>query len=777
MDELIDDFLAETRDMLQALAGAIVAWEADPDDRERLDEIFRFVHTVKGNCGFFDLPRLKQLSHAAEDVLADVRAGRRIPDFALVSAVLGIIDRIGELVLALETGEAVASEDDEQLIAALSEEPAQAASAVIAAPAERVEGDRRKAVRSIRLSVDLLDRMMSGVSDAVLARNELSRRLRDMPRDVAVEAAFERMSGCIAEIRDAITRTRMQRIDSLFSALPRMVRDLSTELGKQVLLEMDGGDVELDREMLEMIRDPLTHIIRNAIDHGLEAPEDRAAAGKAKAGRLAVAARQSGNQILIEICDDGRGIDGAALVRKALALGLIDAACAETMTPAQKVDLIFSAGLSTAGAVTAISGRGVGMDVVRANVERIGGLIDVESRPGQGVRLSIRVPLTLTIISALTVSAGGQVFAIPRSAIDEILRANGDAVRMERVGDADLATVRGRRMPLVALSGLLSLAAEAEPEARKLVLLKPAGGDLYALAVDAVHDHEELVVKPASPLVMAAGVYAGTTLADDGRPILVLDPGGMAKAAQLRFEAADAERLRPEAEADAVAETPMLFFRTLDGAARAVPVPLVERIEDVAAEAVRFSAGMLRVALGERIVPLAGCAAPPDTAKLRILRLTDGASELAYAFSEVIDIRALTLDLSPASAPGEVAGVALVDGHQVELLDVHWLFATFAQASGDDRPTCALPSGDPWINNMLRPLIESLGYAIVTAGDDVVADIAIETDGETGPDRAAAVVRLRNDPQPAGEGDDSIYRYDRAALLSALHAARRRAYG
>lgn len=777
MDELIDDFLAETRDMLQALAGAIVAWEADPGDRERLDEIFRFVHTVKGNCGFFDLPRLKQLSHAAEDVLADVRAGRRTPDSTLVSAVLGVIDRIGELVLALETGEAVASEDDEQLIAALGDDVSPAVPAPAAALSERPEGERRKAVRSIRLSVDLLDRMMSGVSDAVLARNELSRRLRDMPRDVGVEAAFERMSGCIAEIRDAITRTRMQRIDSLFTALPRMVRDLSAELGKEVQLEMDGGDVELDREMLEMIRDPITHIIRNAVDHGLEPPEERVAAGKARAGRLVVSARQSGNQILIEICDDGRGIDGAALVRKALALGLIDATRAEAMSAAQKVDLIFSAGLSTAGAVTAISGRGVGMDVVRANVEGIGGLIDVDSRPGLGVRLSIRVPLTLTIISALTVSAGGQVFAIPRSAIDEILRANGEAVRMEKVGDADLATVRGRRMPLVALPTLLGLDAATQPDARKLVLLKPAGGDLFALAVDAVHDHEELVVKPASPLVMAAGVYAGTTLADDGCPILVLDPGGVAKAAALRFEAGEAERVHAEAAADASADVPMLLFRTLDGATRAVPVPLVERIEDVPAEAVRFSAGLLRAAIGERIVPLAGCVGPPETGKLRILRLTDGVGELAYAFAEVIDIRALALELSPAPVPGEVAGVGLVDGRQVELLDVHWLFSNFVSEKAGLRPTCALPAGDPWIDNMLRPLIESLGYAVVAGGEGVVADVAIEAGGEPALDRAGAVLRLRSDPQPAGEGDDSIYRYDRAALLDALGAARSRAHG
>ncbi len=391
MDELINDFIAETRDMLQALSGAIVAWEAAPDDRARLDEIFRFVHTVKGNCGFFELPRLAQLSHAAEGALAEVRAGRRVADTRLVNAVLAVIDRIGELVQALETGESLASEDDEQLIAALAEESAADAPETAAAAAP--EPEMRKSVRSIRLSVDLLDRMMNGVSDAVLARNELARRLRDAPRDVAVEAAFERVSACIAEIRDGITRTRMQRIDSLFSGLPRLVRDLAAELGKQVRLEADGGDVELDREMIEMIRDPLTHIVRNAIDHGIETPDDRAAAGKKAAGCLKVSARQAGNQILIEVADDGRGIDGEALVRKARAAGLISAEQAERLTSSQKTALVFTPSLSTAEEVTAISGRGVGMDVVRANIERIGGVVDVDSRPNQGVRLCIRVPL------------------------------------------------------------------------------------------------------------------------------------------------------------------------------------------------------------------------------------------------------------------------------------------------------------------------------------------------------------------------------------------------
>jgi len=771
MDELINDFLAETRDMLQALAGAIVSWEAEPDNRERLDEIFRFVHTVKGNCGFFDLPRLQQLSHAAEDVLADVRAGRRAADSHVVSAVLAVIDRIGELVHALETGESVASEDDEQLIAALKAEAPVAPAVTVEAVAS--SGDKQKSVRSIRLSVDLLDRMMNGVSDAVLARNELSRRLRDLPRDVAVEAAFERVSACIAEIRDAITRTRMQRIDSLFAGLPRMVRDLSAELGKQVKLDVDGGDVELDREMIEMIRDPLTHIIRNAVDHGIETPADRISAGKNKAGILKVSARQAGNQILIEVLDDGRGIDGEALVRKAVGAGVVTHERAERMSPAQRIDLIFHPGLSTAGKVTNISGRGVGMDVVRANVERIGGLIDVDTRPGQGVRLSIRVPLTLTIIPALTVSAGGQVFAIPRSAIDEILRVGGESVRIDTVGEASVATVRGRRVPLVGLPDLLGVDGDVAPEACKIILLKPAGGDVYALAVDAVHDHEELVVKPAAPAVMAAGLYAGTTLADDGRPILLLDPSGMANQAGIRFRAPEAEHdAEIEAGEGARRETTMLLFKGLDGSVRAVPVPLVERIDDIPVEAVRFSAGKLRVSLGERILPLAGCTEAPAEGLLRILRMTDGVTDIAYGFAEVVDIRATTLDMRRSSTPGEIAGVALIDGTQVEIVDAYWLFAAHcdAGAAEGDKPVCALPTDDPWMDHMLRPLIESLGYRVVAATEGVSADIVIasaDTDAAV-PNAAGEVLRLRARPELSGENDNSIYRYDRAALLSAL---------
>ncbi len=535
MDDLIADFVAECREMLEALGGEIVAWESEPDDRARLDSIFRFVHTVKGNCGFFDFPRLEALSHAAEDALADVRAGRRQADAQLVSAVLAIIDRIGEMIAAIEAGEEMPGGDDSALIHALA--PG-ADGPAVSATAPHAEGQPRasSAPRTIRLSVELLDRVMSTVSDMVLARNELARRLRENPTDVAVDGAFERLSAIIADMRDAITRTRMQRIENLFIGLPRMVRDLSAELGKQVLVDIEGGDVELDREMIEMIRDPLTHIIRNAVDHGIEKPADRLKAGKREIGILSVCARQSGNQILIDIHDDGRGIDGKKLVAKALDTGFLERDEAAKLTHREQLALIFEAGLSTAKEVTSISGRGVGMDVVRSNIERIGGIVEVDSKLGQGTRMTLRVPLTLTIIPALTVSIADQNFAIPRSAIEEIVRANGESVTLEHLGGAGVATIRGRRVPEVSLAEILGIESSVGEKDRTLIVLRPAGADLYALSVDRIHDHEELVVKPAAPAVMATGLYAGTTLADDGSPILLFDPAGVAQVGGIKLE-------------------------------------------------------------------------------------------------------------------------------------------------------------------------------------------------------------------------------------------------
>ena len=774
MDDLIADFVAECREMLEALGGEIVAWEASPDDRARLDNIFRFVHTVKGNCGFFEFPRLEALSHAAEDALADCRAGRRQPDSALVSAVLAVLDRISDMIAAIDAGEAMPEGDDQPLIEALAvgaEGPA-VSMTTIAADAN---GKMASAPRTIRLSVELLDRVMSGVSDMVLARNELSRRLREAPDDVAVAGAFERLSGIIAEMRDAITRTRMQRIENLFVALPRMVRDLSGDLGKQILVDIDGGDVELDREMIEMIRDPLTHIIRNAVDHGIEKPAARLKAGKREIGLLSVSARQSGNQILIDIVDDGKGIDGAKLLDKAIASGLIDRDDAQKLSRSEQLALVFEAGLSTAKAVTAISGRGVGMDVVRSNIERIGGVVEVDSVPGKGTRMTLRVPLTLTIIPALTVSIGNQHFAIPRSAIEEIVRANGSSVTLERIGGAGVATIRGRRVPEVALADVLGLDSDVADEDRTLVVLRPAGADVFALAVDRIHDHEELVVKPAAPAVMATGLYAGTTLADDGSPILLFDPAGLALVGGVHLETIDrGARLADAPVAVANRDISVLLFRGLDGARRALRLGVVDRIEEVLATDIRHTAGRLRVQLGDAILPLAGIDSDvPADGKVRVFRLNDGHHEIGYAFREVIDLMTIDPNIIPAERPGAVSGVTLIGGEPAELVDAHWLFAEFVGAAAPPAAqlVCRLSGDDAWMQNMLRPIVEAAGYLVIGDTDELAADVTIVSDG-----RAAAtgvesgrVLHLASDPARA-DGADSIYRYDRAGLLMALKA-------
>jgi two-component system chemotaxis sensor kinase CheA len=771
MDDLIADFVAECREMLEALGGEIVAWEAQPDDRARLDSIFRFVHTVKGNCGFFEFPRLEALSHAAEDALADCRAGRRVPDGALVSAVLAVIDRIGEMVAAIEAGEDMPSGDDNHLIDALA--PGAEGTAPVVVTAADAASKASVAPRTIRLSVELLDRVMSTVSDMVLARNELARRLRESEGDVHVDGAFERLSSIIAEMRDAITRTRMQRIENLFVGLPRMVRDLSAELGKQVLVDVEGGDVELDREMIEMIRDPLTHIIRNSVDHGIEKPAERLKAGKREIGVLSVSARQSGNQILIDIHDDGRGIDGKKLVEKAIASGLLTKDDAAQLSPREQLALIFEAGLSTAKEVTAISGRGVGMDVVRSNIERIGGIVEVDSRLGEGTRMTLRVPLTLTIIPALTVSIAGQHFAIPRSAIDEIVRANGESVMLEHLGGAGVATIRGRRVPEVSLASILGLESQVDEKDRTLIVLRPAGGDVYALSVDRIHDHEELVVKPAAPAVMATGLYAGTTLADDGSPILLFDPAGIAEVGGVKLETLErAARIAEGPAATGSKATPVMLFRGLDGGRRALRLAVVDRIEEVAASAVKETAGQLRVQVGDAILPLAGAtAAETGEGKVRLFRLNDGAHEIGYAFAEVVDFATIDNEIIHADRPGEISGVSLINNEPAEIVDAHWLFANHVgtAARETEQLVCLVPVWDPWMQNMLRPLVEAAGYRVIDDADDEAADVVIACQGEDVPDDAnSKTIWLRTEPEAAGKKDQSIYRYDRAGLLVAL---------
>lgn len=786
MDDLLNDFLAETAEILAEAGGALVAWETDPADRAQLDAIFRLVHTIKGSSGFLSLPRVTALSHAAEDALDQVRRGHRSADAALVTGVLAIIDRLSQLCTTLgQEGVEPPGEDGDVIGALIPVDEAPAKAADMPEIRLRREDDLSTDLqgwRSIRVPLPLLDSVMTGVTDIVLARNEFARMLRDSGASPSLIASFDRLSDSIAGMRQSVSQMRMQRIDKLFAPLPRIVRDLARDLGKKIRFATSGGEVELDREMMENIRDPLIHIVRNAIDHGIEKLDDRVAAGKDVTATILVSARQSGNQIEIEVRDDGRGMSPDALVAKAVASRLLTATDARALTPKEKLELVFRPGFSTAAKVTSISGRGVGMDIVKANVEKIGGIVELRNDEGRGLAVVLRVPMTLTIISGLMVRAAGQYFAIPRGSVREILLETSDSVRIELVGGGELVNVRGQQFPLLRLETILGRARDDRDdiEDRALVLVQPGQGQSYALSVAAIHDHEELVIKPAAPIIMATGLYAGTTLPDNGRPVLLLDVQGIVAAAAIDASETGRQMDRTvEAEAAASAArnaAQLLLFRDTNGRTRGVRLSVIERVEEIPAPALFESAGRVQARIGEDIFPVHAAALPDGQGAVKLLRLHDGHSVLCYPIDTVIDIVRLPEAVLPAAAPGLIAGVVLVGGDPVELIDPFWLmeqYATGAAALSVRPPVCRIAEDhDGWGSSFLAPILRNAGYRVVSETSDEAADILLCLTGDSAACAHGGgdlpVIRLRTSVAAASPEDDTVYRYDRAGLLDAL---------
>lgn len=821
MDDILAEFVAETLETLETLSGEVIAWEADPTDSSRLDAFFRFFHTVKGSCGFLSLPRFERLAHGAEGVLAAIRQGDRAADPQTVSAVLAIMDRIGELAKAIDAPEQIPETQDDALLDALNarsatveifeplpaspapkQAPAPPEPQLISAaqapdeptqsePAQPHEAVRASAPRSIRLPLMLIDQLMNSVSDMVLARNDLARKMRERAHDPELESSFERLSTNVADLRDMISKTRMQRVDRLYAALPRLVRDLGRELGKKITLDLDGGDVEMDREMIEMVLDPLTHIVRNALDHGIEPPAERAAANKAATGRLRIIARQSGNQIGIEVCDDGRGIDRDRLVAKAIANGQLNRDEAAAMTDADKLGLIFQAGLSTAEALTTISGRGVGMDVVRANVEQIGGVIEVESKLGVGTRISMRVPLTLTIIPGLIVRGGGHFFAMPRGNVIELLHDTSAMVAIEEIAGARIAVIRGERYSMIDIEDVLEIQRATDQRGpRTLMVIRSSVGEPYVLGVEAVDSNEELVIRPASPLVTSAGIYAGMTLPDNGQPMLLLDAAGIARQAGLPLrDQMHGHRAgnAPAATDDVPGETiQALLYTECDGSRRLMPLSIIDRVEDVSSSQIITSGDAAYIRLDGRLMPALNVdGAVPEAAKS--LRLQAGRDQLAYLIDRVFDIVEIPAEPHARIGVGRIAGLVMLEDGQVELIDP---FAIFAEAAshGDaaiEAPCalrCLIPDADDaWMRGILAPLLRQAGHKVVIGptlddpGDSSGADasdrpdiILCTIDNMVAQAGDVPVLALRSDPDAGQANQGSVYRYDRAQVLGAI---------
>jgi two-component system chemotaxis sensor kinase CheA len=634
----------------------------------------------------------------------------------------------------------------------------------------------REPARTVRLPTDLVDRVMSGVSDMILARNELERQLSAIDTNLGVDTSFNRLAGILSELQQAMTRARMQPIGALFSSFQRLVRDLSAELGKRVEVDIESGQVELDREMIEFIRDPLLHIVRNALDHGIESPAERRLAGKPETGLLKFSARQTGNEIRIGIIDDGRGIDTLKVVDKAIAKGLLTPEQAESLTARQRNALICEPGLSSSAKVTHLSGRGVGMDIVRASIERLGGKLKIDTTPGQGSRILLDVPLTLSIVPSITVRVGEHVFALPRSYVDEIVRNNA-AIEGERIGGLRHVTVRDELRPCVSLSEVLGLEESVPATAQTLVMMKMIDGSIFALGIDAIVDHGDLVVRPVSPHIIDTNLYVGVAQLDDGKPALMIDVAGLAATAGLVLEVQGRSTLDLGSHSGlelAPKLTQVIVFNGLDGLRKAVPISAVERLFEVSVSEIGQGGGGPHIVYEDQIFPLHGLkGALPEAGALDVLLLHSGAQGVAFATNGQVDAAEIDLATATGSAGKRVA---LLGGATVELIDGSipdpW---SGLSAPASAAPSCRLPTDDRWCREFLLPQVAAAGYRIVEDRDSRVdLEIVLDLPAATSPLPALAddVLVIASNRKRVKQGGKAVHRDDRDALAAVLRSAR-----
>jgi two-component system chemotaxis sensor kinase CheA len=758
LDEVIGEFLIESHESLDRVDQDLLTLEKRPRAADEIARIFRTVHTIKGTCGFLGFERLERVAHEAENLLGKLRDGKMAATAEIVTALLATGDALRRMLRAIEATGSEGGEDYSELVATLArlhssapaaegtrDERSRAGTLVTrggseppsgagvshesgpAVPEDRAsaepqelfeQGDAahpaspggevhaRVTDSTIRVDVGLLDGLMNLVGELVLARNQIVQRSATQ-QDVVLSETSQRLDLITTELQEGIMKTRMQPIGSVWGKLPRQVRDLALECGKRVQIRMEGEDTELDRSLIEAVRDPLTHLVRNAVDHGIERPEVRRAKGKPDEGVLAVRAFHEGGQVNIEITDDGAGIDTAEVRARAVEMGLVPPETAARMGERELLNLIFLPGLSTAENVTTLSGRGVGMDVVRANIERVGGSVDVQSRPGEWTTFKVKIPLTLAIIPALIVETGGERYAIPQVSLRELVRIEAADVSrsIETIQGAPVYRLRGRLLPLVSLARELDGTQAPEPfrpdavgggdghaGAVTIVVLQ-ADDRQFGLLVDGVSDSAEIVVKPLEHHLKGIGTFAGATILGDGKVGLILDVIGLAQRAHVVDTTRDRALIDIAARDQEAKEatTSLLLFQDGTGGRMAIPLERVDRLEEFPTSAIERSGPQDVVQYRDEILPIfdvstlllerrrAGRANEVDEADDRgtitviVQRHADG--RVGIVVERILDIVDQVMDLKQASRPG-VSGTLVINGRVTEILDLQSLLAS-----------------------------------------------------------------------------------------------------
>jgi two-component system, chemotaxis family, sensor kinase CheA len=743
MDELLTDFLAETSEHIDAAGEQLVLFERDPSDREAIIRIFRLFHTIKGTCGFLGLSRLERLTHATESLISTLRDGA--PATAeTVSLTLSAVDRVkGILARLAETGREPAGDDD-ALICALQadadaatgetketapDRPEPAGGADIGpslkenlAPPPAQASTPRQA-ETIRVSVGVLERIMILVSELVLTRNQLLELTRHQ-EDTTIKTPLQRLSSLTTDLQDAVMRARMQSVGRLFATLPRSVRELAVELKKKLHLVTEGAETELDRQLIELIRDPLTHLLRNCADHGIEPPEERTAQGKPEEGTIRVTATHEAGYITIDVSDDGRGLDIDKIRDKAIAKGLVTAVEAKDLTDDELARFIFAPDFSTAAAVTSISGRGVGMDIVRENIETIGGAVSLTTVRGKGTRFTLKIPLTLAITPALIIEAGGHRFALPQHAVVEAVGLDErDNHKLENLQGSLVLRLRDEIVPVVALNSILQLDPGANQiAASALAIVIRVNNRVFGVLVDAVSDVQEIVVKPLGSSLSELDVFSGHTILGDGSVVLILDPTGIA--ARMGFERANDYTGGRTVEEFVPAEetTRFVLFRAGPGAPKALPLALIARIESIPAANIHMSDGLLVVQHQSQLMPLMPLYAGAESRLQEVnpvLVLGIGGESMGLLIEEILDIVEARLDIEIASASPGVIGTADIRGEIAEILDATY-FLRLGRPNAFSRGVAhqfrvLLIDDKAFFRDMLAPLMIAAGYRVNTA--------------------------------------------------------------
>ena len=725
MDDIISEFLAETNEGLVELDNALVLFERNPGDDELLSKIFRVFHTIKGSCGFIGLERLGTLAHRAEDILDLVRERKLAitPDF--ITALLGAVDRIKTLSATLEkTGEEPLG-SDEDILSLMNDvagpayqketgssfgsgETADAETDGTADESDRAwssaAGDFSTAAKpeegrksstegtgtqqTLRVNVDLLESMMTVVSELVLTRNQLLQTARTT-KNIAFNTPLQRLNQVVSELQESVMKTRMQPIGNAWSTMPRIVRDVCNELGKKIDLEMRGQDTELDRQVLEMIKDPLMHMVRNAADHGIEDPADRRKSGKAETGHILLNAYHQGGHIIIQISDDGRGLPLQKIKGKALQAGLATQEQLNKLSPQQIQQFIFRPGFSTADRVTSVSGRGVGMDVVRTNIQKIGGTVEMTSTEGKGMTFTINIPLTLAIVSALIIEVAGARFAFPQLAVSELVMVGkGTGMEIETVNGTPVMRLRETLLPLIYLGDYLKVWDKRKEHAHhdgdmRYVVVTRAAGIPFGLVVDHVLDMEEIVVKPTAQNLKEVRIFSGNTILGDGSVIMILDPSELLQAANLREDIAhhhivdDKHLLETTAE-----ENLLLLFKAGDKTPKAAPLKMVSRLREIRTMDIELSNGRPVLQHLGRLMPIFSYDETPVMGENAFLIIFEhDGQHFGLLVDQVLDIAKYNGSLA-ASSEDMLLDTIILNQQSTDVVNPLWYVSSATAAAG-----------------------------------------------------------------------------------------------